>query len=72
MKRNVTRLLSLVSATMMVLPGPSTPPPATTSPVIGVIAWVRMALSLIGVMVRSRISGNVQPVSSYGDGLPGG
>ena len=64
LKRKVTRLLSLVAATMSVLPVPSTPPAATTSPRIGVIGWVRIVLSLIGVMVRSRISGNVHPVSS--------
>ena len=53
------------------LPVPVMPPGAVTSPFTAVIGCLRTLVSVISVTVMFRISGNVQPVSSYGDGLAG-
>ena len=55
-----------------VLPLPEMPPGGDdVSPSTIVIGCLRMLLSVTSVTVMLRISGNVQPVSSYGDGLAG-
>src|SRR5262245_48663058 len=71
--RNETSELSLLFSTTITLPWTDTPPGATTYLFIGtiVIGRSRTLLSVISVTVMFRMSGNVQPVSSYGDGLAG-
>src|SRR6185312_14847967 len=73
LKRKLTSVLSLLFSTTMVLPLPDTPPVATTFFAIGtaVIGALRILLSVTSSTVMLRINGNVQPVSSYGDGFAG-
>src|SRR5262245_32846402 len=73
LNRNDTSELSLLFSTTIVVPVPVMPPGATTVLFIGiiVIGWLRTLLSVISVTVMFRMSGNVQPVSSYGDGFAG-
>src|SRR5438046_1740805 len=73
LKRNVTSELSLLFSTMMVLPVPVTPPAARTVLLIGtiVIGALKTLLSVTSFTSMLRISGKVQPVSSYGDGFAG-
>ena len=52
-------------------PVPSMPPGALASAVSSVVAPSSMPLSVTGLMTMLRMSGNVQPVSSYGRGLAG-
>jgi hypothetical protein len=54
-----------------VAPLPSMPPGALASAAISVDAPARIALSSTGRITTLRISGKVQPVSSYGFGLAG-
>ena len=72
LKRNVTRLLSVVCSTTMTLPSPMMPPGAFTSPVTGDIAADWIALSVHSTTWKLRISCVVHPVSSYGRGLAAG
>jgi hypothetical protein len=53
-------------------PLPEIPPAAFTSAVTSAICWLKIALSVTGVMTRLRMSWKLQPVSSYGAGFATG